>query len=291
MLELLQYVIDLQAAPNGENINANCKLLLLHIIRLGGGEEVEINPIILTARMSLTGAKSIARLLSQLEELDLITLTKPTERIAGKFARQRAFPLPLIERTGIHRDTGGQPVSVQIPATGIPRVPVSVEIPVDPETGIRRDTGSGSVSDEARKDLAETGISTDTGESGTVVAFKSPSPVLNNIQKRGGGEETGIPIDTGLANPAVRAWLRIMQEDITPDAIALIVKRVKYVEPWEEMLEGWKASKWSKTNIAGQIERYQKQTKDYVAPPEAKIPDQAKLAEKERIRQLMYGTE
>lgn len=277
MLELLLHVINLQTTPTGESVPAPYKIILLKIIVEGGGEALVIDPPSFCPLVGITHVKSLPRLLRRLAELQLITLEKGRGK-DGKWVSSVAYPLPGIKR---------EPVTVRFQSNTSVTGPVTEKLP-DQESGNQKVTG---LSVEAAKDLRLPGNQRVTGsgqdQRGTVIAFISPSQLDNNKRIKEG--EAGNSMVTGLlAHPAVRVWLEIMQEDIAVKTAEYISKRVEYVELWRETLEGWQASRWSNTNVTGQVERYQKAVKNYT-PPEEMLTKVKDPVEDERIRRRMYG--
>lgn len=311
MIDLLRYVKSITVAPDGTPVTASQKLALLLIIIEGGGERTEITPDRFTALLRLNHTKSLSRLLKTLADLDLISIER--ERTAlGHGAPPVCYPLPNIKRRpGNIQVTGHEPGNIQVTRSG--NIEVTRQLTPEDcnyagaydlagfEAANGQKPGNIQVTGEkpgniqvtrpisnGNKDLETPGNIQVTGRRGTAIA---PHPPLNDLIE-GGGEPGNIHV---TRSPAVMAWLRIVGEEITDTGAKMIARRVKHVTLWEETLEGWLANpRWSKQNIDGQIERYEKKARDYTPPPEERRPveksDSQKM-EDERIRRRMYGDE
>lgn len=281
MLELLPYVIFLELSPTGGAVSPRCKIALQIIIIEGGGEALVIDPEQFCTPLGLTHSRSLPRILKELAELQLITLEQGRGK-DGKWVSSIAYPLPGVKRLANHNIAQDHRIV----------------------SGSNHNIVSGSVSNhnivsglsiEARRDLRDPNHKIVSGDSGTVLALKSPPPLNNNILnlrgKRGevySNEEANHENVSGLLyDPCVRVWQELTREDITPQTAEYISKRVKDVAVWTEVLEGWLASNWKATNVTGQIERYEKRIKELPQAP-AK-PKEKDPVEEERIRKLMYG--
>jgi hypothetical protein len=281
MIELLLYVSTLTHAPTGEGITPSQKLALYEIILSGNGEAVSIDAATFCPRIRLTHVKSLPRLLRSLADSGLIRI-ELTRSDKGQRAASRVYPLP-----GIKRDPSNLQVTRDAPSN------LQVTRDQDPSNlQVTRDSPSNlqvtRLNDGNNKDLADPSNLQVTRDHGIGLAFKSPSPDLLN---KGGerADPSNLQVTRLLDHPAVKVWLDLTKEDISVDAAKLIVSKVAYPDLWKETLVGWLASRWAKTNIAGQIERYTKQLRDYTPPPtEAKSKDPNK--EKE-LRDIMYADE
>lgn len=266
MLELLQTASKLKAAPTGEPILPTIRLALITIIIDGSGESVEINAAEFCPRIGVAHVKSLPRILKQLAEMGLITLAQGRDK-RGHKAAPVCYPLPSIKRN---------PSNLQAPPSN---PEVTRDFPSNPQVT--------KLSAGARKDLEPPSNPEVTRERGTVLAFISPSQLQSNSREGGIREPSNPEVTRLLEHPAVRVWLEIIGENISIDTAAFISKRVDVLPVWRETLEGWKATpNWNNQNVAGQMERYQKNAKSYVPPP-------AKPKEKDpeleaRIKKFMY---
>lgn len=118
--------------------------------------------------------------------------------------------------------------------------------------------------------------------------------VLKDGLKKGEGDKT---VDSKKGKrplpESVKIWLEKMQIEINETGVKLIESRVKNLLAWEHTLEGWLASNWTKNNIAGQIDRYDKTVKDGNYPKPEKMKGTEKnpetVREEEDFQKLIYG--
>lgn len=278
MYQLLEHVLYLKAAPTGDAITPTIKLALYTIIVQGKGDAIEIDAARFGPLIHVTHVKSISRLLKQMQGLDLITLIQ-TRNKAGQWVNPVVYPLPKIKRKpGNIQVTGEAPGNIGVTRPGNIQVtgqdPVTYRLP------------DSEADKQGPQDVP--GNIQVTGPRGTVLAFISPSQLDNNIRDTKEGGDGNIQVTSLLENPAVRSWLTIMQEDVSLDMATFISKRVEVIEIWEDILEGWKATPgWNNLNVSGQVERYKKAAKDYVAPLKPKVKDPA---EEEALRRKIYGS-
>jgi hypothetical protein len=292
MIELLQYVSKLKSAPNGEALTATARLALMQIIIIGYGEHIEIDPEEFAPLVGLSHAKSVPRLLKQLEAHALLQLEYPRSK-KGHRANTLCYPLPRIRRKPSNMEVTRllEPSNAHV-TWGVPSNIQALD-PLDPSNMevTRLDPSNMEVTrinPKDHKDLEPPSNMEVTRLNGTGIALNTPPPSI--VIKREGErqEPSNMEVTRIVDHPAVTVWLRLMQSDISQSAAALIAKRVLHLDLWEETLEGWLASSWAKTNIDGQIERYEKKARNYTPPVESK-PIHKDPKEEERIRSLMYA--
>lgn len=279
MIELLLYLSAQTHAPTGEPITASHKLTVMQVILLGSGEKVAIESALFCPLIGLGHPKSLPRLLRQLADMELIGI-ESTRTAGGQKASPLVYPLPKIKRKPSNMEvTRAEPSNIQVTGSAEPS---NIQVTRDEPSNIQVTR----LSVDPRKDLEPPSNIQVTRDNGTVVAFKSPSP--NLINKEGvAGSPSNLEVTRLRDYPSVKLWVELTNEDITPEAAKIIATRVKHLPVWRETLEGWIASRWAKTNVAGQIERYEKKAVTYTPPPEERKPKDPQ--EEERIKKLMYA--
>lgn len=289
---LIEYVRGLRKFPSGDAgaISATQKLALIYIISAKSGEEIEIAPERLAADLSLSGEKSVYKILSKLEEGGLLRLTSRTNE-RGHRLPPLAFPLPRLRRApGIPEDTGENPSILQDTTTG-PSIPedTTFEAPSIPEDtrqnpSIPEDTG---LKPYDKRTSTRPSISQDTRGSGTELASFSLS--VNSKQDKE-KEKSGpsIPEDTRDKFAPVDLWGKITGLQVTPGIAGFILPNIKDLEVWEKTLRGWIASNWKASNVAGQVAAYEKAIIDKATGKPGAQPETKREVSKED-KNLIYG--
>ena len=128
--------------------------------------------------------------------------------------------------------------------------------------------------------------------------YKGSLKEYNNNKK--GGEKNGHKTVNKAEKPSLPQvaiiWMEKTGLDIPEAGLKMIASRVAYPKLWSDTLDGWLASNWTKGNIDGQIERYEKKLRDYDISGEqesgqAPTLDPEKIKEDEELRRLIYGND
>ncbi len=291
------YSSILKATPTGEPLTATLRLALIQLILIGKGDAVEVDPEKFAPLVGLSHSKSVPRLLKQMSQMELISTVYPRSK-AGRRSFTLCYPLPRIKR---------KPSKMELTRLVGPSnlhvtwgVPSNLHAPLETSPGnmevTRLDPSNMEVTRlnyQARKDLEPPSNMEVTGSNGMGIALNTPLPNTTYLEGEGLNSPGNAHVTRLRDSPAVLLWLDLMQEEITEPGARMIHNRVRHLSLWRETLEGWLASKWARTNIDGQIERYDKKAKNYVPPVESQSKQKSKeeLEEEDRIRSAMYADE
>lgn len=134
----------------------------------------------------------------------------------------------------------------------------------------------------------------DTEKPDTVFYDKIDKELLKDGKSKGEGEKTAKKEQDNPLPESVLLWLNKMEIELPEAGARLISRKVKVIEAWEDVLDGWLASNWTRNNIDGQLDRYDKKVKkgDYDIAPANKVMenlDPEKQKEEDAFKRLMYG--
>lgn len=304
-MDLLVYYANLEKTPQGEILTPTLKLCLMIIIL----EDGEAFPSSLQRQLNFESVKSVYRLLKTLTEAGFIE-NLPSRNELGHKQEPRLLAL--------------NPGNIQVTTL----VPGNIQVTKDEKPGniqvtrlfqenngnshnfnnLTQKPGNIQVTREKPGNIQVTTLKSSNGNktntldktsNGTKFALKTPLPVFNSI--KGGGEEKPGNIQVTrdvIENPFVSLWFGLMKQEISADAAELIIERVSNLICWKESLQEWRANpKWDKSNVGGQISKYEKKLKrgEYneenleTSTPPRKQKTQEQKDEDERIRKEIYG--